>query len=231
MGISRSLILRRGRSASKNPPQPARTNDLLSPSYGSSSRAGRSLPQRRPASVPRRLRLKFRTRWTHRHSEQKPLFRTLRRIPFSDCFFSACCGLPQQYDGSLVGRQRRGFGLVLLLIRWRQYPRKSPAIQGQPRAPVAPLQLSLVWFLRALRPSICREAAFRSPALQPALSRHQKPTYRTTGPQKAGHLRMHGRPRHAPCTKKPRGGILRANKRERVEPPTDAGAATDPVRP
>ncbi len=48
---------------------------LSSPSFGSSSRAGRSLAQRRPASVPRRLRPTFRTRWTHRHSQQKPLFR------------------------------------------------------------------------------------------------------------------------------------------------------------
>ncbi len=69
------------------------------------------------------------------------------------------------------------------------------------------------------------------PILQPAPPRHQKPAYRATGRRKTGHPRMHGRPRHAPCTKKPRGGILRANKRARVEPPTDAGAATDPARP
>ncbi len=57
------------------------------------------------------------------------------------------------------------------------------------------------------------------PILQPAPPRHQKPAYRATGRRKTGHPRMHGRPRHVPCTKKPRGGFLRANKRERVEPP------------
>jgi len=45
--------------------QPVRANDLLSPLFGFSSHAGRSLPQRRPASVPRRLRPTFRTRWLH----------------------------------------------------------------------------------------------------------------------------------------------------------------------
>ncbi len=78
--------------------QSVRANDLLSPLFGSSSRAGRSLPQRRPASVPRRLRPKFRTRWTHRHSPQKPLFCTLRCIPHSDCFTMPAAG--SRHDGS-----------------------------------------------------------------------------------------------------------------------------------
>ncbi len=57
--------------------RPGRT--ILS-SCGSLSRAGRSLPQRRPASVPRRLRPTFRTRRTHRNHR----FCILRVIHSSD---------------------------------------------------------------------------------------------------------------------------------------------------
>ncbi len=129
----------------------------------------------------------------------------------------ARCGLPQPCVGSLDGRRRKRELLVLVGF-FRRSSGGLPHLWCRLRKSVGQ-QFAVSRSYRALRPSICREAAFRSPALQPALSRHQEPAYRATVPQKAGPLRMHGRPRHTPCTKKPRGGILRANKRERVEPP------------
>ncbi len=141
----------------------------------------------------------------------------------------ARCGLPQPCVGSLDGRRRKRELLVLVGF-FRRSSGELPHLRCRLRKSVGQ-QFAVSRSYCALRPSICREAAFRSPALQPAPPRHQKPAYRATGRRKTGHPRMHGRPRHAPCTKKPRGGILRANKRARVEPPTDAGAATDPARP
>lgn len=103
---------------------------------------------------------------------------------FQRLLHNPCCGLPPLDDGSLDQRRHRGRLLVVVVLCFRQQQRGAHLFQRGQRKPgerVVPFHR----FLRALRPSICREAAF-APNLTTGTAPASKTCIQSDRPPKNG---------------------------------------------
>ena len=135
--------------------RPGRTI-LSPPSFGSSSRAGRSLPQRRPASVPRRLRPKFlqggRIDICRKNHCSAPFAAFLIAIALY-----ACCGQPRLRDGRPVGHrfERKLLVFIAHLFHRQRFERLVVFSDFGAADGLRLPRTSCRRCIRALRPSIC----------------------------------------------------------------------------
>ncbi len=130
----------------------------------------------------------------------KPLFRTLRRIHPSDCFTAPATGYRNSTTGAFGGIGSTGAIWSSSAFADGSYNVSRLFFVESLVHPLRSVYRSYGFSVRCVQASAAKPLS--PPILQPAPPRHQKPAYRATGRRKTGHPRMHGRPRHAPCTKK-----------------------------